>query len=131
MRALRVKAVADTADITVRTLHHYDRIGLLKPEAQALEKRFAAQGLDRIYCSPLGRAIDTARHPSELLGIDYNIEHWTKELWLDCRLSPAGSLRTSADCSPRMCQCAPALARSQREHHDGWRRIRHATSLDV
>ena len=27
----RVKEVADLAGITVRTLHHYDQIGLLKP----------------------------------------------------------------------------------------------------
>lgn len=31
--AYRVKTVAETANITVRTLHHYDRIGLLKPES--------------------------------------------------------------------------------------------------
>lgn len=31
--ALTVKAVADLAGITVRTLHHYDHIGLLKPSA--------------------------------------------------------------------------------------------------
>lgn len=29
----RVKAVADMAGISVRMLHHYDRIGLLKPES--------------------------------------------------------------------------------------------------
>jgi DNA-binding transcriptional MerR regulator len=28
-----VKQVAELADITVRTLHHYDEIGLLRPTA--------------------------------------------------------------------------------------------------
>ena len=36
-------------------------------EAQALAKRLASHGLDRIYCSPLGRAIDTARYTAEPL----------------------------------------------------------------
>ncbi|MGI6206705.1 MAG: MerR family transcriptional regulator [Anaerolineae bacterium] len=31
--AYTVKAVADLAGVTVRTLHHYDRIGLLQPES--------------------------------------------------------------------------------------------------
>jgi len=50
-------------------------------EAQALAKRLASHGLDRIYTSPFGRAIDTMKYTAELLHMDYNIEHWTKELW--------------------------------------------------
>jgi len=34
-RTYRVKEFADRADITVRALHHYDRIGLLKPKRRA------------------------------------------------------------------------------------------------
>lgn len=56
-------------------------------EAKALARRLAALGLDRIYCSPMGRAIDTAKYTAELLQLDYNIEHWTKELWPEIALS--------------------------------------------
>lgn len=49
-------------------------------EAQALAKRMAAHGLDRIYASPMGRALDTMRYTSELLGIPHEVEEWTQEL---------------------------------------------------
>jgi len=50
-------------------------------EAEALANRLALQGLDKIYCSPLGRAIDTAKYTANRLGIEYKIEEWTRELW--------------------------------------------------
>jgi probable phosphoglycerate mutase len=50
-------------------------------EAKALAKRLAIHGLDKIYCSPMGRAIITAKYTADLLGINYNIENWTRELW--------------------------------------------------
>lgn len=53
-------------------------------EAVALSKRLASQGLDKIYCSPLGRAIDTAKYTCELLDLQYNIENWTKEHGSEC-----------------------------------------------
>lgn len=49
-------------------------------EAQALARRLAKHGLDRIYASPLGRAIDTMRYTAELLGMPHEIEEWTQEL---------------------------------------------------
>ena len=49
-------------------------------EAQALAKRLVAQGLDRIYSSPLGRAQDTARYTSEALNMPYTVEDWTQEI---------------------------------------------------
>lgn len=49
-------------------------------EAQALATRLAREGLDRIYCSPLGRAIDTMRYTADLLSCEATIEDWTKEL---------------------------------------------------
>lgn len=50
-------------------------------EAKALAKKFSNQGLDRIYCSPKGRAIATMRYTQELLNLDYEIEEWTQEVW--------------------------------------------------
>lgn len=51
-------------------------------EAQALAKRLAFQGLDRIYSSPLGRAIHTAQYTADTLNMDYQIEDWTQETGL-------------------------------------------------
>lgn len=50
-------------------------------EAEALAKRFFAQGLDRIYCSPQGRAIATMKYTRELLNMDFETEEWTREVW--------------------------------------------------
>lgn len=50
-------------------------------EAKALARKFSAQGLDRIFCSPKGRAIATMRYTQELLKLDTNIEEWTQEVW--------------------------------------------------
>lgn len=61
-------------------------------EAQALAKRMASHGLDRIYVSPMGRAMDTMRYTSELLGIEPNVEEWTQELSLKLEETPWGRL---------------------------------------
>lgn len=49
-------------------------------EARALAPRMQRLGLDRIYCSPLGRAIDTARYTADAVGIEPVILPWTAEL---------------------------------------------------
>lgn len=63
-------------------------------EAQALAKRMAAEGLDKIYCSPLGRAKDTMKYTADLLKMEYNIEEWTREMWPELVLtgSPWGDI---------------------------------------
>lgn len=61
-------------------------------EAQALAKRLAAQGLDRIYVSPLGRALDTMRYTAELLHKPYDVEEWTRELEIKLEQTPFGRL---------------------------------------
>jgi broad specificity phosphatase PhoE len=49
-------------------------------EAEALAKRMALEKIDRIYCSPLGRAVDTMRYTSEAIGCEAITEDWTQEL---------------------------------------------------
>src|SRR5689334_4052596 len=49
-------------------------------EAQALAERLASQGLDRIFCSPLGRARATAKYTCDLLKIEPIVEPWLAEL---------------------------------------------------
>lgn len=48
-------------------------------EAAALSKRLSSQGLDRIFCSPLGRAIDTMKYTTDILHLNYEIEDWLYE----------------------------------------------------
>ena len=49
-------------------------------EAAVLAPRMAAERLDRIYCSPLGRAIDTAAYTAERTGLTPVIEPWSEEM---------------------------------------------------
>lgn len=62
-------------------------------EAAALAQRMVKLGLDRIYCSPLGRAVDTMKYTADALKLPYQIEPWTAELH-DCAvdLEPWGRL---------------------------------------
>lgn len=50
-------------------------------EAKALAKRLKKEGINKIYSSPMGRALDTMKYTKELIGLDYNIEEWTEEIW--------------------------------------------------
>ena len=49
-------------------------------EAQALIDYLRAEGIDRIYSSPLGRARDTARYAAEALALEVTEEPWMAEL---------------------------------------------------
>ncbi len=49
-------------------------------EAQALAKRMANLGLDRIYCSPKGRALHTMQYIADAINMEANILNWTAEL---------------------------------------------------
>ncbi len=62
-------------------------------EAQALARRMARQGLDRIYTSPLGRAVHTMQYSADALHMEHTVEDWTAE-FSDCRLTlqPWGDL---------------------------------------
>lgn len=50
-----------------------------RQQAEALAKRMEAIKPDRIYSSPRGRAIATAKPTCELLGMRHTIEEWTTE----------------------------------------------------
>lgn len=49
-------------------------------EAQALARRLDKQGLNRIYSSPVPRALVTAQYTSDLLKLPVHLEKWTAEL---------------------------------------------------
>src|SRR4051794_38703292 len=52
-------------------------------EAHALAERLKKVSLTQIYCSPLRRAIETARYTADITGIEPIIEDWTTEI-ADC-----------------------------------------------
>jgi broad specificity phosphatase PhoE len=55
-------------------------------EAKALAQRMAKERLDRLYVSPLGRAIATAKYTAELTGMPTISEPWTQEIpncWIE------------------------------------------------
>ena len=49
-------------------------------QAEAVGKRLAASGIDRIFSSPMGRAQMTAKPACRLLGLNYSIEPWAHEI---------------------------------------------------
>lgn len=59
-------------------------------EAQALARRLATRGLDRLYTSPLPRARLTAGYAANLLKLDVEVLEWTAEPYLHFELEPWG-----------------------------------------
>lgn len=51
-----------------------------KIQAEAVGKRLYKAGINAVYSSPLGRAIQTAEPTCRLLGLECNIEEWAKEI---------------------------------------------------
>ena len=52
-----------------------------KLQAEAVGKRMLAEGIEEIYCSPMGRARMTAEPACRMLGLECNIEDWTHEIY--------------------------------------------------
>lgn len=50
-----------------------------KRQAEALARRFSVNGLDKVFVSPLNRALQTAQPTCELLKLTPQIEEWTSE----------------------------------------------------
>lgn len=51
-----------------------------KLQAEAVAKRLQKSGINAVYTSPFGRAIQTAEPTCRLLGLDYKTEEWIHEL---------------------------------------------------
>lgn len=58
-----------------------------KLQAEAVGKRMFDAKIDRIFSSPMGRAMETAEPACRLLGLEKNIEEWTHELGAE-RITP-------------------------------------------
>lgn len=49
-------------------------------EAEALAEKLAELGIDKIYTSPLGRAVHTMEYTAQRLGLTYDVLDWTQEI---------------------------------------------------
>ena len=49
-------------------------------EAQALARRLQGEKINKLYSSPLPRALHTMQYTADLLNLDCNVEEWTTEL---------------------------------------------------
>lgn len=69
-----------------------------KLQAEALGKRLYDAKIDRIFSSPMGRAKETADPACRLLGLEKQIEEWTREIGNE-RLTtfPDGKLKSITD----------------------------------
>ena len=67
-------------------------------QAEAVGKRLAAAGIDRVFTSPMGRARETAAPTCRLLGLTPTVEEWSHEVE-DERLTPYpdGILKSCSD----------------------------------
>ena len=64
-------------------------------QAEAVGKRMQAAGIDRIFSSPMGRAKETAEPSCKLLGLEYEIEDWTREIEVAIKTTyPDGKLKS-------------------------------------
>ncbi len=73
-----------------------------KIQAEAVGKRMFEEKIDKIFSSPMGRAIETAEPACRLLGIDKSIEDWAHEIgderlttYPDGELKPIGILQNT------------------------------------
>lgn len=64
-------------------------------QAEAVGKRMADAGIDRIYTSPMGRARLTASPAARMLGLEPQIEAWSHEIGPEIKTTfPDGSFRS-------------------------------------
>ncbi|HMP76407.1 MAG TPA: histidine phosphatase family protein [Kiritimatiellia bacterium] len=49
-------------------------------EARALADRLHAEGINRIFCSPLGRARQTMQYTADRLNLAAEVQDWMQEL---------------------------------------------------
>ena len=77
----KVKEVADMVGVSVRTLHHYDQIGLLKPESvtPAGYRLYTEKDLEKLqqvlFFKELGFSLDETRNIIGIIGylIDWDL----------------------------------------------------------
>ncbi|RAP74183.1 histidine phosphatase family protein [Paenibacillus montanisoli] len=69
-------------------------------EAQALAERLAGTKIDRIYSSPLGRALHTMQYTADALGMQATVLPWLEELGGWQMTNAAGESMIAWNCDP-------------------------------
>lgn len=64
-------------------------------QAEAVGKRIAASGINKIFSSPMGRARQTAEPACRLLNLPCQIEEWTREIEEEVRTTYPDGVRES------------------------------------
>ena len=71
-------------------------------QAEAVGKRLAAAGIDKVFSSPMGRAKQTAEPTCRLLGLECNIEPWascrTPTCWKTAAMTIISAMPASSRC---------------------------------
>ena len=71
-----------------------------KLEAGALVNRVSKWNVDKFFCSPLGRAIDTAKPTLEFMGRNAEIKDWMREFFVSIKDPVTGEKRIPWDFIP-------------------------------
>ncbi len=94
-------------------------------EAEALAKRLATEGIDRIYCSPMGRALHTMRYTAERIGREATIIDWIQEIAATVEYPGEGTLG-AWDAPGEM-----VYARPLHLDEEGWADFPHLAQADM
>ncbi len=78
-------------------------------EAEALAARVSEWKVDKFYCSPLGRARDTASLSLKLMGREAEIKDWLKEFYISVTDPQTGGERIPWDLMPAYWTNQPLL----------------------
>ncbi len=63
MKLFRATEFADMAGVTVRTLHHYDRVGLLKPAGRICRPRWRVSDVTLLALAEMERGLRPGEEP--------------------------------------------------------------------
>lgn len=72
-------------------------------QAEAVGKRLAKVGINKVFSSPMGRARQTAEPLCRMLGLSYTVEEWTHEIGEEMFATHPNGSRTSMGGIPSYC----------------------------
>ena len=72
-------------------------------QAEAVGKRLAKVGINKVFSSPMGRARQTAEPLCRMLGLSYTVEEWTHEIGDEMFATHPNGSRTSMGGIPSYC----------------------------
>lgn len=121
--------------IFVRHGHPDYKSGHLTPlghlHAEAAAKRLVADGIEKIYSSPLTRAIETAEYTAKALGLEVEILECIREIgWGSVDEEPIMEKGHPWNIADRFSEAGESLLDPDWREHDPWNRNRVLTRID-